>query len=93
MEASLTRCEECEFCRTINCCMLKKMQVQVKYKVMERRPGWCSCVVFVGVSWLKSCKFEQRITRNVVVKFGDRVREMFELIEREILLESDGPSC
>ncbi|KAI3673553.1 hypothetical protein L6452_39676 [Arctium lappa] len=65
--------------------------VQVKYKVMERRPGWCTCDVFVGVAWLKSCKFEQRMSRNVVVKFGDRVREMFELIEREILLAIDKP--
>ncbi|KAJ9567886.1 hypothetical protein OSB04_003852 [Centaurea solstitialis] len=67
--------------------------VQIKYKVMERRPGWCACDVFVGVVWLKSCKFEQRISRNVIVKFGDRVQEMFGLIEREILLEIDGPSC
>ncbi|KVH98916.1 C2 calcium-dependent membrane targeting [Cynara cardunculus var. scolymus] len=60
--------------------------VQVKYKAMERRPGWCGCDVFVGVAWLKSCGFEQRISRNVVAKLSDRVREMLELMEREILL-------
>ncbi|KAI3686421.1 hypothetical protein L1987_80097 [Smallanthus sonchifolius] len=56
--------------------------VQVKYEIVDCRPGWCACDVFIGVVWLKSCKFEQRITRNVVVKFGDWVREMFESVER-----------
>ncbi|KAK1407214.1 hypothetical protein QVD17_38828 [Tagetes erecta] len=64
--------------------------VQVKYEIVDSRPGWSACDVFVGVVWLKSCKFEQRITRNVVVKFGDWVREMFELVEREALLAVDG---
>uniref|UniRef100_A0A251URH1 Putative C2 domain-containing protein n=1 Tax=Helianthus annuus TaxID=4232 RepID=A0A251URH1_HELAN len=66
--------------------------VQVKYEMVDRKPGWCACDVFIGVVWLKSCKFEQRITRNVVVKFGDRVRELFELVEREVLLAVDGRS-
>ncbi|KAI3504575.1 hypothetical protein L1887_26160 [Cichorium endivia] len=66
--------------------------VQVKYEIGDRGLGWCSCDVFVGVVWLKSCKFEERITRNVIVKFGDRVQEMFELVEREILLAIDGSS-
>ncbi|CAI9283804.1 unnamed protein product [Lactuca saligna] len=64
--------------------------VQVKYEVRDGRPGWCTCDVYVGVVWLKSCKFEERITRNIIVKFGDRVLEMFELVEREILLAIDG---
>ncbi|GJU47929.1 C2 and GRAM domain-containing protein isoform X1 [Tanacetum coccineum] len=64
--------------------------VRVKYEVVDCRSGWCACDVFVGVVWLKSCKFEQRITRNVVAKFGDRIQEMLELVEREILLETDG---
>nr|XP_043608416.1 C2 and GRAM domain-containing protein At5g50170 [Erigeron canadensis] len=66
--------------------------VQLKYEVMNGRPGWCACDVFVGVVWLKSCKFEQRITRNIVLKFGDRIREMFELVEREMLLPVDDSS-
>ncbi|KAI3820730.1 hypothetical protein L1987_08278 [Smallanthus sonchifolius] len=60
--------------------------VQVKNEIIDCRPWWCACDVFIGVVWLKSCKFEQRITRNVVVKFGDWVREMFELVEKEVLL-------
>lgn len=67
-----------------------KMQVQVKYEVRDGRPGWCTCDVYVGVVWLKSCKFEERITRNIIVKFGDRVLQMFELVEREMLLAIDG---
>lgn len=70
----------------------RKMQVQIKYEVVDCRSGWCACDVFVGVVWLKSCKFEQRITRNVIAKFGDRIRDMLELVERETLLETDGRS-
>ncbi|XP_076903228.1 C2 and GRAM domain-containing protein At5g50170-like [Bidens hawaiensis] len=66
--------------------------VQVKYEMVDSRPGRCMCDVFIGVVWLKSCKFEQRIARNVVVKFGDQVREMFVLVEREVLFAVDGCS-
>ncbi|PWA38192.1 C2 calcium/lipid-binding and GRAM domain containing protein [Artemisia annua] len=66
--------------------------VQIKYEVVDCRSGWCACDVFVGVVWLKSCKFEQRITRNVIAKFSDRIRDMLELVERETLLETDGRS-
>lgn len=68
------------------------MQVQLKYEVVHCRPGWCTCDVFVGVVWLKSCTFEQRITRNIYMKFGERVQDMFELVEREMLLEIDDHS-
>ncbi|KAK9080525.1 hypothetical protein SSX86_000283 [Deinandra increscens subsp. villosa] len=64
--------------------------VQVKYEICDSRPGWCACDVFIGIVWLKSCKFEQRITRNVVVKFGGWIQEMFELVEREALMEIEG---
>ncbi|KAD4385677.1 hypothetical protein E3N88_25846 [Mikania micrantha] len=58
--------------------------VQLRYEVVDSRPGWCMCDVFVGVVWLKSCKFEQRVTRNIVFKFGDWIREMFEFVGREV---------
>ncbi|CAN4088063.1 unnamed protein product [Withania somnifera] len=46
----------------------------------------CKCDVSVGVMWLKNTKFEQRITRNIVGKFTTRVKDILELVEREILL-------
>ncbi|XP_071703726.1 C2 and GRAM domain-containing protein At5g50170 [Rutidosis leptorrhynchoides] len=63
--------------------------VQVKHEFVDCRPRWCTCDVFLGVAWLKSCEFEQRITRNILVKFGDLVRERIELVEREIFLPID----
>lgn len=46
----------------------------------------CTCNVYMGINWLRSTKFQQRITLNITDKFTDRVREIFALVEREILL-------
>ncbi|KAF8408305.1 hypothetical protein HHK36_007453 [Tetracentron sinense] len=46
----------------------------------------CQCDVYVGIAWLKSTKFQQRITRNIAEKFTYRLKEIFELVKREILL-------
>ncbi|KAL7161746.1 hypothetical protein ACSBR2_042258 [Camellia fascicularis] len=46
----------------------------------------CKCAVYVGVTWLKTTKFQHRITRNITEKFTHRLKEIFELVEREILL-------
>jgi len=46
----------------------------------------CKCDIYVGVMWLKSTKFEQRITRNIIEKLTHRLKHILELVEREILL-------
>ncbi|XP_028100497.1 C2 and GRAM domain-containing protein At5g50170 [Camellia sinensis] len=46
----------------------------------------CKCAIYVGVTWLKSTKFQHRITRNITEKFTHRLKGIFELVEREILL-------
>lgn len=40
--------------------------------------------VYMGISWLKSTKFQERITQNITEKFN-RLKEIFELAEIEIL--------
>lgn len=67
-------------------------RVQFRYQVEESNvaSSSCKCDVYVGVAWLKSTKFEQRITRNILEKFTLRLRELFVLVEREILLASEG---
>lgn len=45
----------------------------------------CKCAIYIGISWLKSTKFQQRITQNITEKFTHRLKEMIELVEREIL--------
>ncbi|XP_057514928.1 C2 and GRAM domain-containing protein At5g50170-like isoform X2 [Actinidia eriantha] len=52
-------------------------------------PNSCKCDVYVGVTWLKSTTFQQRITRNITEKFAHRLKDVFELVEREILLAND----
>lgn len=66
------------------------MQVQFRYQIENsvNGPSSCKCDVYIGVAWLKSSKFQQRITRNIVEKFTRRLKEIFEHVEREILLAS-----
>ncbi|CAN1286816.1 C2 and GRAM domain-containing protein At5g50170 [Linum perenne] len=47
----------------------------------------CKCEVYAGITWLKATKFQQRMTRNITEKFSQRLKEIFELVEREILFE------
>ncbi|OMO77406.1 C2 calcium-dependent membrane targeting [Corchorus capsularis] len=52
----------------------------------------CTCDAYIRITWLKSTKFQLRITRNITEKFIHRLKEIFELVEREILFatEPDG---
>ena len=63
-------------------------QVQLKYELENPAlaQGTCKCDAYVGVAWLRSTKFEERITRNVVRKFSRWSKEVLQLVEREILL-------
>ncbi|KAK7852008.1 c2 and gram domain-containing protein [Quercus suber] len=45
----------------------------------------CKCDVYMGITWLKSTKFQERITRKITEKFTNRLKEIFELAEIEIL--------
>ncbi|XP_010533454.1 PREDICTED: C2 and GRAM domain-containing protein At5g50170 [Tarenaya hassleriana] len=46
------------------------------------------CDVYVGIRWLKATKFQQRITRNVLEKFRIRLKEMFDLLQKQVLTSS-----
>nr|CAD1836416.1 unnamed protein product [Ananas comosus var. bracteatus] len=62
-------------------------RVRLRYDIQSRiTESWRSqCDVFVGIEWLRSTKFQQRITRNICDKLAHRAKEIFELAEREIL--------
>ncbi|KAJ4850867.1 hypothetical protein Tsubulata_007102 [Turnera subulata] len=64
--------------------------VNMKYLVEKSSldHGACKLDVYIGVTWLKSTKFQQRITRNVTDKFTQIMTDMFKLAEREILTAS-----
>ncbi|KDO69491.1 hypothetical protein CISIN_1g001703mg [Citrus sinensis] len=62
-------------------------RVHFRYEI-EKSPlahNACKCAIYIGISWLKSTKFQQRITQNITEKFTHRLKEMIELVEREIL--------
>ncbi|XP_055828101.1 C2 and GRAM domain-containing protein At5g50170 [Solanum dulcamara] len=65
-------------------------RVQFRYQIESSTSvhNSCNCDVSVGVMWLKNTKFEQRITRNIIGKFTTRVKDILELVEREIFLSS-----
>ncbi|EEF51927.1 conserved hypothetical protein [Ricinus communis] len=62
-------------------------RVNVRYRIEQSSLAHsaCRCDVYVGTTWLKSTKFQQRITRNITEKFTHRMNEIFELLEREVL--------
>lgn len=46
----------------------------------------CKCKAFYGITWLKNVKIQQKIARNIAEEFEHRLKVMFEMVEREILL-------
>ncbi|KAG8475970.1 hypothetical protein CXB51_032990 [Gossypium anomalum] len=64
-------------------------RVQLRYQIEKSSlaRNACKCDVYIGITWLKvkSINFQLRITRNITDKFIHRVKEIFELLEREIL--------
>ncbi|KAL2482549.1 C2 and GRAM domain-containing protein [Forsythia ovata] len=63
-------------------------RVQFRYQIEKSTLALnsCKCDIYVGVTWLKNTKFEQRMTRNIIGKFTHRLEEILQLVEREILL-------
>ncbi|XP_021801704.1 C2 and GRAM domain-containing protein At5g50170 [Prunus avium] len=63
-------------------------RVQFRYQIENSTLAHnaCKCNVHVRVTWLKSTKFQERITHNITGKFAHRLKEIFEFVEREILL-------
>ncbi|XP_021733545.1 C2 and GRAM domain-containing protein At5g50170-like [Chenopodium quinoa] len=49
----------------------------------------CKCEVYMGILWLKDCKFQQRIVKNINEKFSCRLKSIFELVKKEILLANE----
>ncbi|KAL5997419.1 hypothetical protein ACLOJK_008349 [Asimina triloba] len=63
-------------------------RVHLRYRIEASHsiPETCKCNVYVRIAWLKSTKFQKRIARNISEKFSCRLKEIFELAGREILL-------
>ncbi|KAF5182941.1 C2 and gram domain-containing protein [Thalictrum thalictroides] len=67
-------------------------RVHVRYQIetptaMSTSPSHCQ--IYLGIAWLKSTKFQERMVRNITDKFTERLKEIFELAEREILFAGE----
>ncbi|KAL6493499.1 hypothetical protein OROGR_032278 [Orobanche gracilis] len=65
-----------------------RVQFKYRFKKASFTHNSCKCDIYVGVMWLRSNKFESRITRNIIGKFTNRLEEILQSVEREILLTS-----
>ncbi|KAF1871073.1 hypothetical protein Lal_00020807 [Lupinus albus] len=67
-----------------------QFRIHIKYEIEKSAIGDCACKcdAYIGIMWLKSSKFEQRINRNIIAKFTLRLKEIFEMVQKEILLMS-----
>ncbi|CAH2075698.1 unnamed protein product [Thlaspi arvense] len=63
-----------------------RVHFRYKFESSVLTANSCKCDVYIGIRWLKSTKFQQRITRNISEKFAHKLKNTFELVEREILL-------
>ncbi|GMJ05963.1 hypothetical protein like AT5G50170 [Hibiscus trionum] len=67
-------------------------RVKLRYQIEKSSlaQNACKCDAYIRIVWLKvkSTNFQLRITQNITDKFTHRVKEIFELLEREILFGS-----
>ncbi|TKY73549.1 C2 and GRAM domain-containing protein [Spatholobus suberectus] len=65
-------------------------RIHFRYEIEKSSLGDCACKcgAYIDIVWLKSSKFQQRINRNIIAKFNLRLKETFELVQKEILLIS-----
>ncbi|KAI5407185.1 C2 and GRAM domain-containing protein At5g50170 isoform X1 [Lathyrus oleraceus] len=64
--------------------------IHFRYEIEKSVLGECACKcdVYIGIMWLRSSKFQRRINRNITAKFKTQLEEIFELVQKEILLMS-----
>ncbi|KAG9446489.1 hypothetical protein H6P81_012617 [Aristolochia fimbriata] len=62
-------------------------KVHLRYNITPASASnTCHCDVYVGIEWVKRTKFKDRISKNILKKFTNRLKEIFELVEKEALL-------
>lgn len=66
-----------------------QFRVHLRYHLQSLTSEACRCDVCLGILWLKDCKFQQRIAKNINEKFAHRLKNIFELAKKEILSEND----
>lgn len=65
-------------------------RIQFRYQI-EKCPFddcACKCEAYIKIMWFKSSEFQQRINQNIEAKFTNRVKEIFEMLQKEVLFMS-----
>ncbi|KAK4264394.1 hypothetical protein QN277_025576 [Acacia crassicarpa] len=52
----------------------------------------CKCEAYIKIMWFKSSKFQQRINQNITAKFTNRLKEIFEMLQKEVMFVSQKDS-
>ncbi|KAL6524530.1 hypothetical protein OROHE_016201 [Orobanche hederae] len=63
-----------------------RVQFRYRFEKSSFMHNSCKCDIYIGIMWLRSNKFESRITRNIIGKFTNRLEEILQSVEREISL-------
>ncbi|KAL2935787.1 hypothetical protein RDABS01_018905 [Bienertia sinuspersici] len=66
-----------------------RVHLSYHFESLKSADDECKCDVYIGILWLKDCKFQQRIVKNINEKFARRLKTIFDLVKKEILLADD----
>eukprot|EP00268_Persea_americana_P049000 TRINITY_DN5216_c1_g1_i2.p1 TRINITY_DN5216_c1_g1~~TRINITY_DN5216_c1_g1_i2.p1 ORF type:complete len:979 (+),score=219.75 TRINITY_DN5216_c1_g1_i2:28-2937(+) len=61
------------------------LHLRFQVEDLPARSKSCNVQVFLGIAWLKSTKHQKRISKNVLSKLSDRLKEMFTVAEKELI--------
>uniref|UniRef100_A0ACD5ZVM5 Uncharacterized protein n=1 Tax=Avena sativa TaxID=4498 RepID=A0ACD5ZVM5_AVESA len=61
------------------------LHIRYQLEQIASKQKSCTVQVFIGVSWLKSCKNRKKITQEVSSKFSSQLKKIFSLLEKEFV--------
>jgi hypothetical protein len=64
---------------------LSFLQLHIRYHLenIASRQKTCSVQVYIGISWLKSCKNQKKITQDIESNASSRLKKIFSELEKE----------
>ncbi|XP_047310509.1 C2 and GRAM domain-containing protein At1g03370-like [Impatiens glandulifera] len=71
--------------------------IHLKYQIEDLlqsipRSNGCNVQVFFGIGWLKNTRHQKRITKNIVSSMHNRLKIIFDTVEKEFALENGAAS-
>lgn len=62
------------------------LHIRYQLEQIASKQKSCTVQVFIGMSWLKSCKHRKKITQEVSSKFSSHLKKIFSQLEKEFVL-------